>query len=94
MSAPSLPYIYALRAVTALRCLRDYFPTKIHIANTTNLQCLALNPHPLRLELLAHVGYVLFLNYDLCYIGRESANRNTNKLAKQLSLSSPSGTLS
>ena len=28
------------------------------LANTTSSQCLALNPHPLCLELLAHVGYV------------------------------------
>jgi hypothetical protein len=26
--------------------------------NSSYKQCLALNPHPLRLELLAHVGYV------------------------------------
>lgn len=28
--------------------------------NNDSKQCLALNPHPLRLELLAHVGYVTY----------------------------------
>jgi hypothetical protein len=44
-------------------------------ANTTNPQCLALNPHPLCLELLAHVGYVSPLNYNFSSIGRKSAKQ-------------------
>ena len=46
--------------------------------NSSYKQCLALNPHPLRLELLAHVGYVVTNN--LPNLRRKRANSQTTAI--------------